>query len=184
MICKMQTLPCPPALTTDPALQSGGNTPLAKHHSSSPEGAGPLFSPCQVLLTWVFSSCCHPRTLQTPSVAGLFLVVWLQIPRASEKPGCQDNSHPVPGPHRHWTTGHQDVWEGSSQASPRTCTPSNREQQASLTRWVRRPAGLSLLRDFVTLKKNFGKGILGLRATGQEKWDWRKECKRLTSSVF
>lgn len=183
MILKVQTLPSPPALTTDPALQWGG-TPL---RPSTTPGVLGWRDHSSLLVSSFWHGFSHHAAIQGPSrhLAWLFSswLLWLQIPGALEKPGCQDNSHPVPGPHHHWTTGHQDVWESSSQASPRTCTPSNREQQASFTPCVRRLAGLSLLRDFVALK-NFGKGILGLRATGEQKRDWRKECESLASSGF
>ena len=36
LICKVQTLPCPPTLTTNPPLQLGRNTPAAWHPSLSP----------------------------------------------------------------------------------------------------------------------------------------------------
>lgn len=40
LICKLQTLPCPPAPTASPALQLGGDTSVAQHHSSHPAVAG------------------------------------------------------------------------------------------------------------------------------------------------
>ena len=165
MICKVQTLPGPPALTTDPALQSGGNTPSAEHHSSSPRVAGPLFPPCQLLLTWVFSSRCHPRTLQTPSVAVLFLAAVTPNPR-----GLREARLPRQQPPRPWASPSLDhrspgCLRGQQPGLSQDLHPL---QQASFTHCVRRLAGLSLLRDFVALK-NFGKGILGLRATGEQK---------------
>lgn len=99
MTFKVQILPGPPALTTDPALQSGGNTPSAEHHSSSPGVAGPLFPPCQLLLMWVFSSHCHPRTLQTPSMAVLFLAAVTPNPR-----GLREARPPRRQPSRPWAS--------------------------------------------------------------------------------
>lgn len=154
---------------------------FVEHHSSSPRGGGTTPS---LLASSSWRGFSHHAAIQGPSrhLAWLFSLGCCdsKSPGASEKPGHQDDSHPVPGPHRHWTTSHQDVWGQQPGLSQDPHPPT--EQQASVTHCVRRLAGLSPLGDFVAWK-TLGKESQGLRATGGKKQDWRKECESLASSL-
>lgn len=132
IICKMQTLPCPPALTTNPALQLGGNTSAAQHSSSSPVVAGTMLPSCQILLTWIFSSRSSSRTLQKPSIVILSFVAVspnLWGLREAQLSGLQPLFHWPPL--RHWTAGHQGYPRGQKPDSPRFSTHLQKEVGAA-----------------------------------------------------
>lgn len=101
---------------------SSHNKPCAPVRWKHICGPAPLLKSCcgwdhSLLLT--SPSWCrffHHAPVQGPSrnLAWPFSpsLLCLQSREALEKPSCQDKSHPFPGPHHHWTAGHQGCPRG------------------------------------------------------------------------